>query len=300
MGQLFHRHAGAKRRNKPQDRIVKVTFHHSGKPKEISWGSGSRFIEFKDISYVSWGIYTPVLEARKSWLEPKRCFSVVAGDKILDLEGYNQHLAELWVRGLRKLIGHTDEKSDNAAQSNMKNLLNDRTKERAQKLRDKQKITNIIAIQQDLFIMSTHTVFRHLDEERIWNIDEQVRERFGPQKMYQIALKKDIPWRQWQHWIREQVTTYLRENNLMHIAPKEPQYAYPHISNNVQSQPQPQPMYHPQYQPPYQPQLQPQYQPQPQYQAPPSYQANTAQYDNVNNSNDAASNSPEEDKCSLM
>eukprot|EP00483_Globobulimina_turgida_P000481 UN00481 len=65
--------------------------------------------------------------------------------------------------------------------------------------------------------MSTHTVFRHLEEERIWNIDEGIRERFEPRKMYPIALKKDIPWRQWQDWIREQVTKYLRENNFYQV-----------------------------------------------------------------------------------
>eukprot|EP00488_Nonionellina_sp_1-RS-2012_P000733 TRINITY_DN119_c0_g1_i1.p1 TRINITY_DN119_c0_g1~~TRINITY_DN119_c0_g1_i1.p1 ORF type:complete len:142 (-),score=55.81 TRINITY_DN119_c0_g1_i1:406-831(-) len=67
-------------------------------------------------------------------------------------------------------------------------------------------------LQQDLFVMSTHTVFRHLEEERIWNVDAQVRDMFCAQNMYPIALKNDIPWRQWQYWIRDQITTYLREN----------------------------------------------------------------------------------------
>ncbi len=49
MGQLFFRHAGNRNRNKPQDRVVKVSFDHYGKPIEISCGSGSRKIYFQNI-----------------------------------------------------------------------------------------------------------------------------------------------------------------------------------------------------------------------------------------------------------
>merc|ERR1712228_621444 len=63
-GQLFLKYTG-KRRRKPQDRIVKVSFDNKYKPKQISWGSGSRHIDFNEILYIAWGHWTPVFEARR-------------------------------------------------------------------------------------------------------------------------------------------------------------------------------------------------------------------------------------------
>ena len=218
MGQLFFRHAGSKNRNRPQDRVVKVAFHSNGKPKEISWGSGSRKIAFNDVLYVAYGHYTPVFDVRKDFLDKKKCFSVVAKDgKTLDLEGYSENVAELWVRGLRRLLGQNDEKAEIMAKKNFKNLLNATKEAKKAKSVNKRQINDIMRLQQDLFIMSTHTVFRNLDEERIWNVNQTVRDKFSPKEMYQVALKADIPWRQWQHWIREKVTTYCRENNLVNV-----------------------------------------------------------------------------------
>merc|ERR1712154_616111 len=208
MGQLFFRHGGHRTRCKPQDRVIKVSFDHNGNAKEISWGSGSRHIAFKDILYISWGHFSPVFEVRKDYLSPKKCLSVVGRNgHILDLEGYTEHVTELWVKGLRKLKGQSNDKSDKMAQKNFVNLL-----EQTKKQTDQRKINDIMRLQQDLFIMSTHSVFRHLEEERIWDIDQDIMEMFSPQKMYPIALKADIPWRRWQHWIRERVTAYLRDN----------------------------------------------------------------------------------------
>jgi len=209
MGQLFYRHSGRRRQRKPQDRVVTVSFDKHGRPSKIRWGSGSRYIEFKDILYVSWGHSTPVLIAR-AHLNAKRCLSVVAQTGIiLDLEAYNEHTAELWVKGLRRLLGHTDKKSDELAQDNKDNLVQN-VEEKKKTDRDRRHDT-IIDLQKDLFVMTCHTVFRHLTEERIWNVTDETREMFSPQKMYPIALKADIPWRQWQNWIREKVTTHLRE-----------------------------------------------------------------------------------------
>merc|ERR1712217_257693 len=28
-----------------------------------------------------------------------------------------------------------------------------------------------------------------------------------------LALREDIPWRQWNHWVREKIVTYLRDNH---------------------------------------------------------------------------------------
>merc|ERR1719295_657336 len=110
-GQLFLTYT-AKRSRKPQDRIVKVSFDNKYKPKQILWGGSSRHIAFADILYVAWGHWTPTFQARKDTLNAKLCFSVVTKTQILDVQAQSAQMAELWVRGLRKLIGHSDERSD--------------------------------------------------------------------------------------------------------------------------------------------------------------------------------------------
>merc|ERR1712129_183191 len=90
------------------------------------------------------------------------------------------------------------------------------------------------------------------EEERIWDIDASVREKFNAKSLYELALREDIPWRQWNHWVREKIVTYLRENN--RIAPpqvnqgwnqqqhtKHPSYG--HLPSPQQPQPQMQPFY---------------------------------------------------------
>merc|ERR1712244_59185 len=106
-------------------------------------------------------------QARKQ-LNAKRCLSVVAKDgRVLDLEGYNMGITELWVRGLRRLVGHSDHKSDEMAERNLKNLLESKEERKERKSGDKKRFVEIIRLQQPLFIMSTHTVLRNLEEERI-------------------------------------------------------------------------------------------------------------------------------------
>jgi len=209
MGQLFYRHSGKRRQRKPQDRVVTVSFDKDGNANKISWGSGSRFIYFKDIFYISQGQTTPVFLAR-THLNAKRCLSVVSKTGIiLDLEAYNEHTAELWVKGLRRLLGHSDEKSNRLAAENKDNLVQNVQEKNKKDLSDRHEA--VMDLQKDLFVMTCHTVFRHLTEERIWNVTDETKEMFSPQVLYPIALKADIPWRQWENWMREKVTTHLRE-----------------------------------------------------------------------------------------
>merc|ERR1712130_336460 len=275
-GQLFLKYTG-KRRRKPQDRVVKVSFDNKYRPKQISWGSGSRHIDFSDILYVAWGHWTPVFDARKDHLKKQLCFSVVGKDQILDVQAQSKEMAELWVKGLRKLIGHSDAKSDKLAKQAFEsgNLPGfggkNKDEERSAIAKKNERTKSLMLLQQDLFVMTTTTVFRNLEEERIWDIDESVMERFNAKSLYELTLREDIPWRQWNHWIREKIVTYLRENNRV-INPQrnqQPQY---------QQYRQPQPMYgQPQYggQPAYgQPmhrQSQPSYNQLPQMGGQPSY-----------------------------
>jgi len=261
-GQLFLKYTG-KRRRKPQDRIVKVSFDNKYKAKQISWGSGSRHIDFSEILYVAWGHYTPVFEARKDQLKKDLCFSVVGKTQILDVQAQSKEMAELWVKGLRKLMGHSDAESDRKAKEGLEsgNLPgypgSGLSKSEQDRIINHNRTKSLIKLQQDLFVMTMTTVLRNLEEERIWIIDDEVRERFSVQSLYEVALKQDVPWRQWNQWIREKIVTYLRTSGrVVHQQPVPPQpmpypvhqhpvypnvYPYPHPNPNVT----PNPVIHP-------------------------------------------------------
>merc|ERR1719334_1800412 len=209
-GQLFFRHAGSRRRTKAQDRVIKVSFDHKGEPSEISWGRGSRHIMFKDILYIAHGWWTPTFELRKE---------------------------------------HTDEFSDRSARDNYKNLMA-KNKERRPSKKPRKDVLPIVQLQQDLFVMSLSTVFRHLEEERIWMISPEVRQKFTPQILYPIVLKQDVPWRQWQAWIREKVTAYCRDNNLVNAyTAHNSRHSLVMMESAAVSVPSPQPKVQPQVQP---------------------------------------------------
>merc|ERR1719295_429258 len=261
-GQLFLKYTG-KRRRKPQDRIVKVSFDNKYRPTKISWGSGSRHIIFSDILYIAWGHWTPVFQARKDQLKEDLCFSVVGKQQILDVQAQSKEMAELWVKGLRKLMGHSDAESDRKAKEGLEsgNLPgypgSGLSKSQQDRIINHNRTKSLIKLQQDLFVMTMTTVLRNLEEERIWIIDDEVRERFSVQSLYEVALKQDVPWRQWNQWIREKIVTYLRTSGrVVHQQPVPPQpmpypvhqhpvypnvYPYPHSNPNVT----PNPVIHP-------------------------------------------------------
>eukprot|EP00493_Phyllostaurus_siculus_P017774 UN18048 len=55
-GTLFMKHTGRKKNRAPQDRFVKVTFdQQKGTATRISWGSGSRHLDFSEVKLIAWG-----------------------------------------------------------------------------------------------------------------------------------------------------------------------------------------------------------------------------------------------------
>eukprot|EP01084_Bolivina_argentea_P014438 26968_1 len=79
----------------------------------------------------------------------------------------------------------------------------------------KQKQYRVVYLQQDLFVMTVEAVYKELEEQKIWKIDENVRKQFDAETMYRAVLKHDIAWKKWQWFVREQITNYLRENNMV-------------------------------------------------------------------------------------
>merc|ERR1712013_893361 len=106
--------------------------------------------------------------------------------------GDDRQMAELWVKGLRSLIGHSDEDSDNMArEAKWAKVLHDAeaapTAVQKASKEHKKRIKSLVSLQKDLFVMTSTTVFSDLEEERIWDIDESVRERFGAKPMYELS-----------------------------------------------------------------------------------------------------------------
>merc|ERR1719334_848341 len=75
----------------------------------------------------------------------------------------------------------------------------------------------LVEMQKDLYYAITRSVLRELKEERIWIIDQVVLSTFDPQRMYPIVEKEDVPWRSWQNWLRERITSFCRENGKLNI-----------------------------------------------------------------------------------
>ena len=121
MGQLFvhcMKEGSQKQYDGPKQIIVSVSFDNKNQPEQLSWGGGS-YIDFSEIEYIAWGHWTPVFQARKDSLREQLCFSVVGIKQILDLQAQSREMAELWVKGLRKLMGHTDGVSDRKAKQGL-------------------------------------------------------------------------------------------------------------------------------------------------------------------------------------
>eukprot|EP00492_Amphilonche_elongata_P000036 TRINITY_DN100_c0_g1_i15.p1 TRINITY_DN100_c0_g1~~TRINITY_DN100_c0_g1_i15.p1 ORF type:complete len:411 (+),score=114.40 TRINITY_DN100_c0_g1_i15:72-1304(+) len=226
-GTLFMKHTGRKKNRAPQDRFVKVTFdRQKGTPSRISWGSGSRHLDFSEIRLVSWGHHSPTFVAKASELDPRTCFSIVSQHSILDLQNTDVRVVEQWVRGLRDLIGQSD---DDAAQLSRELRENPpkqkrtrgpdlyasggtnpesgskrrerRSSKRERRGRDassrrrskrskakplqeehKKRTKSLMLLQQDLFVMTTTTVFRNLEEDD-YPVTQRLKDSFNPKEM---------------------------------------------------------------------------------------------------------------------
>merc|ERR1719204_1850102 len=87
-----------------------------------------------------------------------------------------------------------------------------RTKSRRERTH-KKRTKSLMLLQQDLFVMTCTTVFRNIEEEGQYTIDQNIRDKFNAKLMYEEALAQDIPWRQWNHWVRRKILNYLKTIN---------------------------------------------------------------------------------------
>merc|ERR1719334_606703 len=98
---------------------------------------------------------------------------------------------------------------------NMSRLMQYASKKEEEKQQLRTKQLKVVQLQQDLFVMTVEAVYKELEEQKIWNITPDVKAKFDAASMYERVLKQDIAWRKWQWFVREQITNYLREHNMV-------------------------------------------------------------------------------------
>merc|ERR1711879_304577 len=156
--------------------------------------------------------------AQRMSINEKTCFSVVSTHTILDVQNEDTRTVEMWVKGLRHLLGQSDEEADKLSEELRKHPPT--TKKRPKKSKQpapKQRTDrteSLILLQKDLFILTTTTVFRNL-EEQYYPINQEIKAEFNPNDMYKLALEEDISWRKWQPWLTEKVINRMREKGLL-------------------------------------------------------------------------------------
>jgi len=225
-GTLFAKHKYRRRwdddaRYQPKEVFIKVNFDaENGDPLRITWGTGNRHVEWNTVKLIAWGLHTPTYTAMKERLDinEKTCFSVVSTHTILDVQNEDTSTVEMWVKGLRHLLGQSDEEADKLSEELRKHPPT--TKKRPRKRKEpepkqrKDRTESLILLQKDLFILTTTTVFRNL-EEQYYPITQDIKMEFNPNDMYKLALEEDISWRKWQPWLTEKVINRMRERGLL-------------------------------------------------------------------------------------
>jgi len=225
-GTLFRKHKYRRRwdddaRYQPKEVFIKVNFDaENGEPLRITWGTGNRHVEWETVKLIAWGLHTPTYTAmaQRMSINEKTCFSVVSTHTILDVQNEDTRTVEMWVKGLRHLLGQSDEEADKLSEELRKHPPT--TKKRPKKSKQpapKQRTDrteSLILLQKDLFILTTTTVFRNL-EEQYYPINQEIKAEFNPNDMYKLALEEDISWRKWQPWLTEKVINRMREKGLL-------------------------------------------------------------------------------------
>ena len=178
-------------------------------------------IDFSEILYIAHGHWTPAFESRKDSLDPKFCFSVVSKDKILDIQAQSQQIAQFWVTGLRRLIGQTDDIALKLSKKGLNDaFIAEKLNEERKRLRKEhmKKTKGLKLLEQDLFVQTLTAVFRNLEQQQIYDIDQSIRDKFEAKSFYELALRENIPWKQWNIWIKTIITSYLKENDRMIVS----------------------------------------------------------------------------------
>merc|ERR1719461_1344305 len=195
----------------PHERFVKISFS-DGEPKDISWGSGpSRCLPWSDIKFVVKGKVTKTLQLWTDECDDEHSFSVIAADRTLDMTASDNHSRDIWADGITKLLGQSEEDRANAQKS-----YNPNAEEVEDVEKPREKTASQLETQRNLFDMLVKTTFREINHEGLYGfLGDNIKQEFTTDTFYQKALASNVPWREWDTWIRAEVVTYLTSNGLV-------------------------------------------------------------------------------------
>merc|ERR1719471_2602963 len=133
-GQLFKKHKYRKRAQDPNERFIQITYDATRTvPQRITWGTNNRFIEWSQIKLIAHGHYTPTFTQRKETLPPETCLSVVSRHTILDIQNDDPAVVLFWVKGLRELLGQSNQEANKLQQELLNNPPDPRRKKKQRK-----------------------------------------------------------------------------------------------------------------------------------------------------------------------
>merc|ERR1719412_1911447 len=208
-GHMFTVYHPRKNRS-PHERFVKVDFS-DGEPQNISWGSGDRSINWSDIKFVIKGIKTNTMKVWSDTADDAHTFSVVSNAKTLDCQASDDHSCDIWVDGLTKMLGQSEE--DRAA---AQAAYDPNADEVGDVEKPREKTASQLQTQRNLFNMIVKTTFREINFEGLYGfLGDPVQAEFKDDKFYQTALAQNVPWRDWEVWVRAQICAYLVSNGLV-------------------------------------------------------------------------------------
>jgi len=203
----------ARKNRSPHERFVKVDFK-DGEPQNISWGSGDRSINWADIKFVVRGIKTNTMKVWSDQADDGHVFSVVSNGKTLDCQASDDHSRDVWVDGLTKMLGQSEE--DRAA---AQEAYDPNAEEVADVEKPREKTASQLQTQANLFNMIIKTTFREINYEGLYGfLGEPVQAEFKDPKFYAKCQAENVPWRDWETWVRSEVCAYITSNGLADAA----------------------------------------------------------------------------------
>ena len=94
-----------------KDKIsLAIKYEANGEPKKIYWGSGSRYMDFDDIIFASYG-HIKRYDDIENGMEHELQFCIVSKQRVLNLQSLSKYVTKLWVKGLCDLIRISEEQS---------------------------------------------------------------------------------------------------------------------------------------------------------------------------------------------
>merc|ERR1719245_85176 len=165
-------------------------------------------MKWADIKFVVKGIKTKTMLVWKDVANDGHVFSIVAADKTLDCQASDDHSRDVWVDGITKMLGQSEEDRAKAQEDYNPNM-----DVVADVQKPREKTASQLETQKSLFQMLVKTWFRTLNHEGLYgSLGEPIQADYNTDTFYQKALQT-TPWRQWDTWIRSEIVAGLVNND---------------------------------------------------------------------------------------